>query len=100
FCDRKPLSGSAQAALDILREAAQPPAYVLDTAAVTLDTLLNDASSADTNGSVRERLTDRWQVNFGGVKIEEYYRLTAADFEAARDYRIQDIKAFSRSMTE
>jgi hypothetical protein len=103
FCDVGPLSGPAQAALKVFRESGVSPVAVLDTANTSIDELLNGVGTDVPTGSVRQRLFSRWGVTQptgpGDPKLETYYRLKVQDFEDARKYMIQEIRAFSRSLT-
>jgi hypothetical protein len=102
FCDVGPLGGPAQAALKIFRESGVSPAALLNNA-IDTNTLLNGVATDVPDGSVRQRLFNRWGVTQptgpSDPKLETYYRLKREDFEHARQYLIQEIKAFSRSLT-
>jgi hypothetical protein len=94
FCDVGPLAGPAQAALSVFREAGVAPADVLGTLDTSL--LLNGNASQVPNGSVRERLAKFWGTGLT-QNVQDYFRLTQTDFEQARAYLAQELKAFSRS---
>jgi hypothetical protein len=95
FCDVGPLSGPAQAALKVLREAGVHP---FDVFVEPIDKLLNGTDAEVPSGSVRRRLLTFWDqpVSDSGPGIEEYYRLKQGDFEEARSYLKQELTAFSR----
>lgn len=102
MCSSGRLSGPAQRALEIIREAGVSPADVLQAeSALSTTRLLNgEGSTALTNGSVRQRFEDTWGTAFPDAQsVEDFYGLKTTDFQAARAYLQDEIKAFSRSKT-
>jgi hypothetical protein len=108
FCDVGPLTGPAQAALKVFRESGIAPASVLNEQLPT-EILLNGTETSCAapfttcvpEGSVRQRLYDRWGLTQptgpGAPDVESYVNLRLTDFELARKYLAQELKAFSRS---
>ncbi len=105
-----------RAAIEVFREAGTDPADILmSEAELPLADLLesrDDCPGTCTgtpapqapNYSVRERLADKWGQEdtlllSASPTLFEFFNLTKADFQAAREYLASEIKAFSRSKT-
>ena len=107
-----------RAAIEVFREAGTDPADILasetDLPLTTLLENLDDcsgsactstqATSSAPHFSVRERLADRWGQEdtlllSATPSLFEFFNLTQADFQAAREYLASEIKAFSRTRT-
>ncbi len=117
LCTVGRLSPSGQAALAVLRQSGIAPVAVsafpkawaaavnaIDTHALLTGTGSPDGTGAVPFGSVKQRLSDLWGIDFdhpradappGGVA--EYFKLTEADFTEARTYLDQEYVAFSRA---
>ncbi len=102
LCDTPSHTPQMAAAISVLREAAIPPAYVLESTSVlsTEQLLAGDL----TDGSVRQRLGEVW--NHEGLgdtptasAAAAYFGLNISDFEAARRYLSLELAAFKRSQT-
>jgi hypothetical protein len=103
FCTAPGLSGPAQTALALLRQAAPAPTDVLSltefgaTGGDVLDTNTFLNTSPRSTGSVQARLAAANGRAFpSNVTVQEYYGLATGDFEEARRYMAQEIQAFSR----
>ncbi len=117
WCSVPEPTPSVRAAIEVFREAGTDPADILATETeLPLLTLLEDlgdcmgecsstqGSPGAPNFSVRERLADRWGqedslLATSTPSLFEYFNLTKADFQAAREYLASEIKVFSRSRT-
>lgn len=108
FCPNRPLSAQAQRAVDLLRAAAPPPAWLLD-ANVSMQEILNGTSNntdgdgkiIPTGGSVRARLADLYQdSSLLDSDIVSRYGLLPADFDDAREYLTNEMRAFGRDPNE
>ncbi len=96
FCGEE-LKGPQEAALEVLRFSGIDPAAVRDDA-VSLDSLLEGSEADLPEGSVRRRLEAlegvQWPSN---VTVAMHYGLSVEDFEKARSYLADELKAFTRS---
>jgi hypothetical protein len=95
YCLAQQLTPKAQAALQLLRDAAPSPSMLTGD----LNTLVNGTTSGALNGSVRERLGAFYKLAElkAGKRAELYYDLTLDDFGKARDYLVQEVSVFNRS---
>lgn len=107
FCTSPQLSGQAQKAIRLIREAAPDPKAILampgaawlgNNTPVDIDTLVNGSLQS---GSIRERLTPRYPdlgTQAYSTGIEPFFKLEQADFVEARKYLAEEIRAFARSL--
>lgn len=95
LCSTADLSAQASRALELLREAAPPPADVEDPGL-----LIGDFVNADRpTGSIKQRLVQRWGRDLG-TALEDAVSLRLQDFADAREYLKQERQVFARSLTK
>jgi hypothetical protein len=101
FCPEKPLSAQAQRAVDLFRAAAPPPSWLTDASLSTAKILNGPLQSLE--GSVRERLADAVKdsaLNSTTTDLCQYYGLSITDFDEARQYLVDEMKAFARDLDQ
>jgi len=107
YCAGPALSPKAQSALQLLRDAAPNPAFVLDSHTGIQDLL---TSSSTSGGPVRQRLAAFHRIKALGwdpiaqdasatpaQSLESYYDLDEKDFSEAREYLQQELSVFNRA---
>lgn len=107
YCSKQDLPPQAQAAVQLLRDAAPPPNLLFGN---DINLLLNGSSWTDPllpaspacpecGGSVRQRLGAFNSIVplSGGQDVQSFYDLTTQDFTKARDYLRQEYTTFGRS---
>ena len=112
FCTSGRLSGPAEAALGLLREAGVAPADVMDPELTTRALVdgpdlpigrkvsAEEAAGKPTKGSVKARLGNTWgRPLAANQSIFTLYSLEESDFDAARRELVDQITVFNRSLT-
>ncbi|MFZ5891220.1 MAG: hypothetical protein ACOY0T_09230 [Myxococcota bacterium] len=101
MCVGGELSPAERTALLLLRESGVSLALVSDPSTSTEDLLNGSLGTPPYGGSVRQRLGELHQIigfqGAAGERVAEHYGLTNKDFEAARNYLINEARAFARS---
>ena len=114
FCTLSRLTAQGQKALSILRESGISPTVILASKSIDSNysaTEISTENILDTSsvegGSVRQRLETRlggpatsWGAAISGTSLLDTFGLEVKDFDEARRYLAQELKAFSRSMTQ
>ncbi|HVX91206.1 MAG TPA: hypothetical protein VHC20_06320 [Candidatus Paceibacterota bacterium] len=95
LCSTNELTAQGTRALELLRQAAPPPADVKNDSLLIGDFLNTDRTA----GSIRQRLQQLWGRTIG-PKMEEDLGLNLQDFTDAREYLKQELLVFARSQTK
>ncbi|HYQ41992.1 MAG TPA: hypothetical protein VER11_08490, partial [Polyangiaceae bacterium] len=101
LCNATRLGGPAKKALDIMRQAAPLPADVLNPD-VTTSRLVDDTggATAPTQGTVRARLNYFLKTTLPtNFSVWDFYGLSLADFEQARQTMQDEFAVFARSQS-
>lgn len=99
LCLHSELTPESKTALQLFRQAAPDPVDVLDATGVDIDHLVNGPLA---HGSIRERLFQFYgasQLATAAPGVEKFYKLSRANFEAARAFLAEEIRMFGRAST-